>query len=268
MTETASVSMRRVIQYASPELMHKATAERFLLELSDRLAAGPRVDVALTGGTDGTAVLKAVAESPLNDAVDWSRVHLWWGDERFVAADSPDRNAQQARETWFGKLIDDGLMPASHVHEMPADTRTETETSSSSDEDDVTLLNRAADEYDRELVYELGMHPKLDVAMFGVGPDGHFASLFPDFPEIRIDDPRKRVVGITHSPKLPPLRLTLTSPFIRSSDKVWMLAGSEGKAKAVAGALSGVNNPHVPSSFAAGEHETLWLITKASAKLL
>ncbi|MFT8704677.1 6-phosphogluconolactonase [Bifidobacterium aquikefiricola] len=268
MTDNASVSMRKVVQYATPELMHRATAARFLLEVSDRLAEGPRVDVALTGGTDGTAVLKAIAESPLHDAVDWSRVHLWWGDERFVAADSSERNAQQARQAWFGKIVDDGLMSASHVHEMPADTRTAEEIAAASDEEDVALLNRAAAEYDKELVYELGARPKLDIAMFGVGPDGHFASLFPDFPEIRIDDPLKRVVGISHSPKLPPLRLTLTSPFIRRSDRVWMLAGAEGKAEAVAGALSGVNNPHVPSSFAAGEQETLWLITKASAKLL
>lgn len=268
MTEAANASLRTVIQYASPELMHRATAARFLLELGDRLARGPRVDVALTGGTDGTAVLKAIAESPLNGAVDWSRVHLWWGDERFVPADSPDRNAKQARDAWFGKLLDDGQMPASHVHEMPADTRTRSEIAAATDEEDVDLLNGAAAAYDQELVYELGTYPKLDVAMFGVGPDGHFASLFPDLAEIRIDDPLKRVVGITHSPKQPPLRLTLTSPFIRSSDKVWLLAGSAGKAEAIASALSGVNNPHVPSSFAAGKQETLWLITKASAKLL
>lgn len=268
MTEQSTVAMRTVIQYPNAKLLHQATAARFLLEVSDRLAVRPRVDVALTGGTDGTAVLKEIAASPLNAAIDWSRVHLWWGDERFVPASSAERNAKEAADAWFTHLINDGLMPASHVHEMPADTRTQAQIAAASDEEEVALLEHAAASYDAELTYELGTHPKLDIALFGVGPDGHFASLFPNFPEIRIDDPDKRVVGITHSPKLPPLRLSLTAPFIRSSDKVWMLAGSEGKAQAVAHALAGINDPHVPSSFAAGTDETLWLVSKAAAQLL
>ena len=116
---------RKTIVYPNPEVLAQAVAARTLLTIIDLLAEPDRqrVDIAVTGGTDGIYVLKVMGESPLADAVDWRRVHVWWGDERFVAADDDDRNAKQAREAWFGKLIEDGLMPAGNIHEMPADGR-------------------------------------------------------------------------------------------------------------------------------------------------
>ena len=112
---------RKTIVYPNPEVLAQAVAARTLLTIIDLLAEPDRqrVDIAVTGGTDGIYVLKVMGESPLADAVDWRRVHVWWGDERFVAADDDDRNAKQAREAWFGKLIEDGLMPAGNIHEMP-----------------------------------------------------------------------------------------------------------------------------------------------------
>ena len=100
-------------------------AARTLLTIIDLLAEPnrKRVDIAVTGGTDGNRVFAAMNASPLNDAVDWSRVHVWWGDERFVAADDDDRNAKQAREAWYGALVESGRMPAANIHAMPADTR-------------------------------------------------------------------------------------------------------------------------------------------------
>ena len=110
---------RKTIVYPNPEVLAQAVAARTLLTIIDLLAEPDRqrVDIAVTGGTDGIYVLKVMGESPLADAVDWRRVHVWWGDERFVAADDDDRNAKQAREAWFGKLIEDGLMPAGNIHE-------------------------------------------------------------------------------------------------------------------------------------------------------
>ena len=98
---------RKTIVYPNPEVLAQAVAARTLLTIIDLLSEPDRqrVDIAVTGGTDGIYVLKVMGESPLADAVDWHRVHVWWGDERFVAADDDDRNAKQARETWFGKLF-------------------------------------------------------------------------------------------------------------------------------------------------------------------
>ena len=254
-----------VVTYPNAKSLHQATAARLLLALSDALALQDRADVALTGGRDGTAVLRELTASPLNAVVDWSHVHLWWGDERFVAADSADRNALQAQRAWFGFLVSRGVIAAEHVHQMPADTRTPEQIAAAGDDGNAAALNQAASEYDREILNELGEDPAFDVTLFGLGPDGHFASLFPDRPEVLIRTPDTRVVGVSHSPKEPPLRLSLTVPFIRRSHQVWMIASGSGKASAVTAALAQRDNPHVPSSFAAGAERTLWLVDRDAA---
>ena len=210
---------RKTVVYPNPEVLAQAVAARTLLTIADLLAEPnrQRVDIAVTGGTDGIYVLKVMGESPLAEAVDWSRVHVWWGDERFVAADSDDRNAKQAREAWFGKLIEDGRMPAENIHEMPADGRSDDEITTATPEQTDAVLAAAAAEYQRELIEQLGDKPSLDIAMFGVGPDAHFASLFPDHGEAEINDPHVLVVGVRDSPKPPPLRVTLTVPMIAHS---------------------------------------------------
>ena len=116
----------------------------------------------MTGGTDGNRVFDAMNASPLNDAVDWSRVHVWWGDERFVAADDDDRNAKQAREAWYGKLVADGRMPAGNIHAMPSDERNLESVAAASPEQTDAVLAEAAAQYQRELIEQLGENPALD----------------------------------------------------------------------------------------------------------
>lgn len=260
---------RKTIVYPNPEILAQAVAARALLTIIDLLAEPERrrVDIAVTGGTDGIHVLKAMGGSPLSDAVDWSRVHVWWGDERFVDADDNDRNAKQAREAWFGKLIEDGRMPSGNIHEMPADGRSTDEISAASPEQTDAVLSAAAEEYQQELIEQLGEHPTLDIAMFGVGPDAHFASLFPDRGEAEIDDPDVLVAGVRDSPKPPPLRVTLTVPMIAHSKHTWVFTSEGRKADAVATAFAQRNNPHAPSSYADGE-ELLWLIDEGAASRL
>lgn len=136
---------RKTIVYPNPEMLAQAVAARTLLTIIDLLAEPERrrVDIAVTGGTDGNRVFAAMNASPLNDAVDWNRVHVWWGDERFVAADDDDRNAKQAREAWYGALVEDGRMPAGNVHAMPADTRSATEIAEASPEQTDAVLAEA-----------------------------------------------------------------------------------------------------------------------------
>lgn len=257
---------RKTVIYPNPEVLAQAVAARTLLTIADLLAEPnrKRVDIAVTGGTDGIYVLKVMGESVLAKAVDWSRVHVWWGDERFVAADSDDRNAKQAREAWFGKLIEDGRMPAGNIHEMPADERGVEEIVGASPERTDEVLAAAAAEYQRELVEQLGEHPSLDIAMFGVGPDAHFASLFPDHGEAEIDDSHTLVAGVRDSPKPPPLRVTLTVPMIARSKHTWVFTSEARKADAVKAAFAKRGNPHAPSSYADGE-ELLWLIDEGAA---
>ena len=154
---------RKTIVYPNPEVLAQAVAARTLLTIIDLLAEPDRqrVDIAVTGGTDGIYVLKVMGESPLADAVDWRRVHVWWGDERFVAADDDDRNAKQAREAWFGKLIEDGLMPAGNIHEMPADGRDADEIASASPEQTDAVLAEAFIERIRRMNRSMGIPEQL-----------------------------------------------------------------------------------------------------------
>ena len=110
---------RRTVTYATTKLLNQATAARILLELGDLLACQDRADLALTGGRDAADVYALMGADPLSQSVDWSRVHLWWSDERFVGLEDPDRNDEQARRAWFGGLIDQGLLPQANVHSMP-----------------------------------------------------------------------------------------------------------------------------------------------------
>lgn len=102
---------RTLIVYPDPRLLAQAVAARTLLTLNEVLGTPgrDRADIAVTGGTDGTAILESMASSALLDIVDWSRVHVWWGDERFVAADSDERNDRAARAALFDALIAEGV---------------------------------------------------------------------------------------------------------------------------------------------------------------
>ena len=236
------------------------------------------MDIALTGGTDGNRVLRAIGTDPLADDLDASRVHIWWGDERFVPEDSDDRNAKQARR-FLNILVERGLMPEENIHEMPADTRDAAQIAAATDEENDAVLAdaAAASDYDfgktdatayqKELIEQLGEEPTLDIALFGVGPDAHFASLFPGRSEVLIDDPHVLVAGVRDSPKPPPLRVTLTVPMIARSRHTWVFASGERKADAVAAAFAQPRNPQAPSSFADGE-ELVWYIDQDAASKL
>ena len=145
-----------------------AVAGELLSRLADAQAAGGVPQIALTGGSIADAVHAELARLGPDSAVDWSRVVVWWGDERFVPRDSPDRNAGQARAAFLAAV---GI-PDECVHEVASS-------------DDVASAEAAADLYAAAL-REHGAG-ELEVLMLGVGPDGHVASLFPGFPQLDVD---------------------------------------------------------------------------------
>ncbi|MBA2463520.1 MAG: 6-phosphogluconolactonase, partial [Nocardioidaceae bacterium] len=179
-------------------------------------------------------------------AVDWSRVDVWWGDERFVPAESSDRNARQATEA----LLDHVDVDPRRVHEMP-----------SSDSGDLT---RAAAAYAAEMRADgAGM---FDVVLLGVGPDGHVASLFPGQPTLDVDD--DIAVSIRNSPKPPPQRISLTFAALNRTRATWFLVSGAGKADAVARAHGGADVHEVPATGAHGSEETVWFLDEAAAAQL
>jgi 6-phosphogluconolactonase len=250
------MSNRTVVVHPDEQGLARTTAARLLVHLVDLQSTHRPVHLVLTGGTVGIAVLAEVAASPLRDVVDWSGVHLWWGDERFLPDGDPERNDTQARAA----LIDGLPVPPENVHAVPAPGSPGIE----SPED-------AADAYAAELARfapaasdDAGPAvPRLDMVLLGVGPDGHLASLFPEHPALDVTD--RTVVGVHGSPKPPPLRVSLTFPALAGADELWFVAAGAGKADAVARALGGDDVHRTPSAAAVGRQRTLWLIDLAAA---
>jgi len=245
---------RVVVVHRDAGLLAAAAAARLATRLVDVQAARGHAHVVLTGGGVGIATLAALAASPARDAVDWSALDVWWGDERFLPAGHPDRNATQARAA----LLDAVPLPAGRVHEMAA-----------SDGPLGPDVDAAADAYARDLAAasrpeDHGDVPTFDVLMLGVGPDGHVASLFPDHPGVHETD--RTVVGVHGSPKPPPTRISLTLPAIRAAAEVWLLAAGAEKAAAVSLALSGAGPLAVPAAGAVGRSRTVWLLDRAAAQ--
>jgi 6-phosphogluconolactonase len=221
-----------------------AVAGELLSRLADAQAAGAVPQIALTGGTIAEDIQREIARLTPGSEVDWARVVIWWGDERFVEPDSPDRNSRQARAAFLDAV------GATQVHEMP----------STADADDV---DAGATAY-AETLRKHGSG-EFDIVMLGMGPDGHIASLFPGFPQVDADG---IAVGVTGSPKPPPERISLTLPALNRARSVWFLVSGAGKAPAVAAALGGADVHETPAAGVSGREETIWFLDREAASAL
>ncbi len=250
------MSAPEVVVHATKDLLAQAVAARLVTALVDVQASRGTASVVLTGGGIGTGTLAALAESPARDAIDWRRLDVWWGDERFLASGDPERNETGARAA----LLDQVHLDPARVHAMPA-----------TDGPDGDAVEAAAKRYAAELASAVhpedhGSVPTFDVLMLGVGPDGHVASLFPERPAVYEDE--RTVVAVHNAPKPPPTRLTLTSPALNAAREVWLLVAGEEKARAVRLALSGAGPVQIPAAGVAGRSRTLWLLDRAAASEL
>ena len=235
------------------DVLAEAVAARLLTRLVDAQALRGTASVVLTGGGIGIAVLAAVRRSPARAAVDWRRVDVWWGDERFVPADDPDRNERQARKA----LLDALDLDPTRVHPMGA-----------SDGPDGDDADAAAARYAQELRSAAPpdhQAPPFDVLLLGIGPDGHTASIFPEAPAAHDD---RLAVGVHGSPKPPPTRITMGFPALNAAREAWFVVAGEDKAPSVAMALGGAGRVQVPAAGVSGHAATLWLLDEPAASRL
>lgn len=238
-----------IARYPDADTLVAAAGDRLVAAITEAIAARGVAHIVLTGGGTGVKLLKRVGER--GAAIDWSKVHLYWGDDRYVPADDPDRNDLQAREA----LLDHVNIPAANVHAMPA-----------SDGEYGDAIDDAAAAYERDLAAAAedgSPTPTFDVHLLGMGGEGHVNSLFPDTPAVR--EETRFVVGVVESPKPPPRRITLTLPAVQRAREVWLVVAGAEKAGAVAAAVGGASPVDIPAAGAVGRTATVWLLDEAAA---
>jgi len=209
----AGGDQRKVITVADPAALATAAAERLLARID---ANRGRAAICLTGGSSPKQLYRLLATDNYRSRIPWDRVHWFIGDERFVAPNDPLNNMGMAREIFL-----DSYAPAANIHPIPTDTAGPEE---------------SARRYERDLQSFYGAReleparPLFDVVLMGVGPDGHTASLFPDYPAV--EETTRWVVGVPKAhvePFVP--RVTLTLPALGSCrEMLFEVAGSEKRA--------------------------------------
>ena len=238
--------------YSDSAALAAAVGDRLAEEITSVVEFRGKASIVLTGGGTGIGVLAHLAGH--GGRIDWSRVHLYWGDDRFVPEDDDERNFKQARLALLDKID----IPAENVHPMAA--------SDGAFGDDISA---AAEAYERDLAAQAergNPAPDFDVHLLGMGPEGHINSLFPHTGAVR--EKERLVLAVEDSPKPPPRRITLTLPAIQRSREVWLIVSGAGKADAVAAAVNGADPDEVPAAGAVGRDATVWLLDEpAAAKL-
>ena len=221
-----------------------AAAEAFVERAREAMERSGRFAVALAGGSTPKLTYEVLADS-YEGALDWSGVHVFFGDERTVPPDDENSNYRMAREALLDRV------PVGSVHRM----RGELDPA------------EAAAAYEEELRdffgdQELGF----DLIFCGVGEDGHTLSLFPETPALDVTD---RWVVDNPVPKLDTIRLTLTVPVANAARAVAFLVSGEGKAGALQEILEGYADPHLyPAKLIAPADGPDWLVDRAAASHL
>src|ERR1700677_742962 len=230
------------------DALSRAALEQLLSDLRASIAHRGRGAIALSGGhtPEKMYALWAATEKYRNET-DWNRVHLFWGDERYVPQDDPLSNYRMTSEALLAQVP----IPAANVHAAPTNLPTP---------------EKAAEVYDQELRKFFGSYaPAFDVTLLGLGPEGHTASLFPDSPAL---EEKTRWVLHINVAASPPNRLTFTLQVLNSSRNTYFLVAGEGK-RPILAALRAEPDSR-PSSYPAGrirptDGRVLWFLDQAAA---
>ena len=232
--------------YENPQELAAAAAEDFAGRAQRAISETGRFTVALAGGSTPKATYETLARD-YADSLDWSRVHVFFGDERTVPGDHADSNYRMADEALLSHVPVGGVYRMRG--ELPADG--------------------AADVYEEELKSFFGTAgepPTFDLVHLGIGGDGHTASLFPNTAALDVTD---RWVVQNSVPKMDTTRITLTRPVLNAARAVRFLVAGEDKAEALAEVLEGDADPHeYPSKFVQPSGELTWTVDRDAASQL
>lgn len=233
----AAAGTSTVERWATGADLTEGVAERLMSRLVDLQAASPEpVHLCLTGGRIANRIYEAFADLVEDSDLDPARVELWWGDERFVPTEDPDRNAGHTLAILARTLP----LTSAHTHSMAA-------------ADGIADADASALTYAKELG-----DTAFDICLLGVGEDGHVASIFPDHPSF--EETAHTVIGVNDSPRPPASRISLTVPTLNRSREVWFLVAGADKAEAVSRSWKG--DPTLPAGVVRGQERTLWLVDR------
>jgi 6-phosphogluconolactonase len=239
----AAADHRQWIAVAGAGALANAAADRLMARIDTNKA---RIAICLTGGSSPEQLYAVLASEAYRNKIPWDRVHWFIGDERFVPPADPRNNMAMAREIFL-----DAYAPRSNIHPIPTDA-------GSPDE--------SAERYARELGSFYGLdrleqsRPLFDLVMMGMGPDGHTASIFPDYPAM--EETERWVVGVPKAnvePFVP--RVTLTLPALASCREMLFEVAGHDKRAILTRVLAGEN---LPANRARSNGETIWLVDKAA----
>jgi 6-phosphogluconolactonase len=241
---------------ADARALADAVADRVVAAARDAIDSRGRFVIALSGGSTPRDTYACLAAEPRASEVDWSRVHVLWGDERCVPPDDARSNYRMARET----LLDRVPVPVANVHRIhgegpPADAAVRYETT-------VRALLGTPSGPPR---VEGGS--RIDMILLGLGEDGHTASLFPC--GVALSE-RSRWVVAEHVAAVSMWRITLTAPVIdASADILFVVAGGE-KAAILRRVLAGPRSPgELPAQMIVPlDGRMRWFVDAAAASAL
>jgi 6-phosphogluconolactonase len=237
--------------FPSPETVLDAAAERLVAAAAEAKARSGRFALALSGGSTPHGLYRRLAAEPYRSRIEWSSLHVFWGDERCVPPDDEASNYRMAREV----LLDRVPIPPEQVHRIRGESEP----------------GDAAREYELTLRAQFGVPSgppgdggTFDLILLGMGPDGHTASLFPGAAALL---ERERWVLAVEGPVAPPRRVTLTPPVIRAAREVVFLVTGAEKGPALQQALaSGADPAPLPARVILPGHGMVrWLVDSAAA---
>jgi 6-phosphogluconolactonase len=239
---------------ADADALSLSAAEQFVELARAAVLTRGRFTVALSGGSTPRRLYERLAAPPFQDRVDWTRIEVFWGDERGVPPDHPDSNFHLASAA----LLDRVRIPRQRIHRMRAE---------------LADRDAAARDYQIEIarafgVDEAGRPPSLDLVLLGMGGDGHTASLFPGAESLR--EGRRWAVSVEAPQRPPPSRITLTAPILNRAREIRVLVAGADKAATLRAVLQGPHEPERrPIQLVAPENgRMVWLVDAAAASAL
>src|SRR5207244_6663426 len=223
-------------------------AEALVRTINESVQTNGSFSLALSGGNTPRTLYRLLS-SQFRDQIPWAKVHVFWGDERYVPPGDPQSNYRTARET----LLDAVPCPTGNVHPMPTELP----------DPDVAARN-----YEKTLrSYFSKDWPRFDLILLGIGEEGHTASLFPGSPAL--EETRRWVVAVK-APSEPPLRLTLRLPALIQAANVYFLVAGSNKAQALYHILNGSPDPknYPAAGVRLARGTVIWWVDREAAALV